>query len=99
MSGGSFNYLCHKDVEDIYECRDEIKAMVEAFAEHGFKSAALATEEFLCLLENHHRVLTVRLNNLNDIWHAMEWFKSCDIGLDAVKEAVAKWEKTLGETT
>lgn len=82
MSGGSFNYLYQAvDLVEIGEGsygqsnRHDLKDMAEFLAGLGWADAAAGeTREWLELAE---REIPKRLR---DVWHAMEWWRSCDYG-------------------
>lgn len=85
MSGGSYNYLCHQDRIDIYE----LERMADRLAELAPGSRA----------DRDTRALWERLqgdetsNALRDVWHAVEWFDSCDYGEDQARAAIADYEQ------
>ena len=91
MSGGSYNYLCHKDANDIHEHRQELNAMRDRLIELGHLDAAKETESVLLMLDDFYVRLQARIERLNPIWRAVEWCDSCDWGKEDVIEAVEKY--------
>lgn len=84
MSGGSYNYLCHRDATGLLESLGQIEAMADRLSELGFADAARETHEVrLTVLQSRAR-LDAMIDRLRDVWHAVEWLDSCDWGLDAV---------------
>ena len=83
MSGGSHNYMSLR----YPECSiDDLDGMIARLRELGYADAADASE----------RVLVCGPSDaLRDVWHAVEWFDSCDWGLDSVERAIAAWRKTV----
>ena len=96
MSGGSFDYLCAKDADDLLaggSVDESIASMVQALAEH----APAACEE----MRRYQRRLDVARQRyqealvaaepapeLRAVWHAMEWWQSGDWSKDRLDAAV-----------
>lgn len=94
MSGGSYNYLCHKEATDLFEAEGDLEGMSSRLAGLGYaKDAARETEELLLILRQVRVRIQARADRLNRIWRAVEWWDSCDVGEDAVKEALAKYRE------
>jgi hypothetical protein len=98
MSGGSFNYLY--GIENLAELGDnhsgpsldDLQAMAEFLAGLGWADAAAGeTREWLELAE---REIPKRLR---DVWHAMEWWRSCDYGEDQARAEVQRYDETAAE--
>lgn len=53
----------------------------------GYHDAALLTGEVVSLMDR----IDAAQRSLSDIWHAVEWWRSCDYGPEQVAEVVAKW--------
>jgi len=95
MSGGSFNYLCYVEVDALLSGeRDEsLHDMVDALRAHGAEDAAAETERLLAICEGQRARVTARLERLADLWHAMEWWQSCDTTEDDWKVELEKWRE------
>ena len=93
MSGGSYNYLCDaQDLGDLNAHRYYLEEMATRLTGLGYaQDAAAETEELLALLRQWEVRATVRMRRLSDLWHAVEWWDSCDSGEDRVHEALAKY--------
>lgn len=93
MSGGSFNYLCHTwDLNDITSKLGDLEDMATALAGLDYaQDAARETEELLVLIRQWQVRTGVRLQRLTPVWKAMEWWRSCDSGEDAFREALAAY--------
>ncbi|MDH6610315.1 hypothetical protein M2164_005950 [Streptomyces sp. SAI-208] len=99
MSGGSYNYLYGAvDLEDLQAQRHNLEDMAQRLAGLGYaQDAARETEELIVLLRQWEIRAAVRLKRLADVWHAVEWWDSCDSGEDAVREALAKYRRDHGD--
>lgn len=90
MSGGSHNYLCHKEAQDLLEYRGDLDHMVESL--RGYKTprsinAAAFTETIKWRIDEligDLNELDERIAKVNEIWRAVEWHHSGDSGEDRV---------------
>ena len=92
MSGGSFEYLYMRDPGEVMNGYEgELASMREALVEAGCEDAALATEQARLVLRHAYIQYEAARQALEGVWHAMEWWKSCDYGENQFREAVDKW--------
>jgi hypothetical protein len=76
MSGGSYNYLCYKDLgeiaasgmSDLREMRDRLQGVAPESPVHVDTEAVLA----------NIAVLEAQIKALSEAWKAVEWCDSCD---------------------
>lgn len=99
MSGGSFNYLCYKDFDDLVNNSpfdDELERMA-TILDSSSPLAAAATREILAKVRETRRELFCfsMPEKLVDVWKAVEWCYSGDSGDEDINEAVAIYEKTV----
>ena len=93
MSGGSYNYLCHCDAEDIFAKTKDIQDMASRLSELGYVDAATETESILLVRNNYVSRMQARLNRLTPIWKAVEWYDSGDWGKESIEEEVNKYRE------
>lgn len=86
MSGGSFDYLCYVDAEEIGRRLGAVEDMASAL-EDVCPEAAAATRE----IADQVRGVQPKVDALKDLWHAVEWWHSGDYGRDQAEDAVAKY--------
>ena len=91
MSGGSYNYLCYEDGFEIHNKRQELNEMRDRLTELGYLDAAKETESILLMLDSFEVRIQARIDRLKDVWHAVEWYDSCDYGKDSVDESIEKY--------
>ena len=91
MSGGSFDYLYSKSIDELVNNPWAIKEMAEALIREGFLDAGHATLGFHLYILAMRNVAEKIQEELEQIWRDMEWWKSGDSGRDRVEEAVRKW--------
>lgn len=96
MSGGSFNYLCHKDFSDLISAETDIQQMADELARLGYApDAAQETMEVLLEIRQARIRIEARTRRLNRVWQAIEWWQSGDYSEDAVKEAIRHYGNQL----
>lgn len=104
MSGGSWDYLCYKDIEDLATTSpsgcghvsgswvDVLDAMAQRLEREGAPDAADATRDVRDrVIELRDRAHGSLESGLTNIWRAVEWVDSCDSGPEAIAESVAQW--------
>ncbi len=93
MSGGSFNYLCHKDATALFEGGDEdLEHMVSALVALGYApDAAEESAAMLAELRATEARLNASLKRLNGVWRGMEWWQSADTSEQQFKRALAEY--------
>jgi hypothetical protein len=96
MSGGSFNYLgsMPDDAEELAKRQAELGQMADALAalDDG-RLAARHTRDVLRLLRGVEQLGS----QLGDVWHAVEWWYSCDSSEKQAHEALAEYNAQYGQ--
>lgn len=97
MSGGSYNYLgsiLYDDLGELLAKENDLREMADRLAGLGYaQDAARETEELLTMLRQWRTRAEVRVKRLAKVWHAVEWWDSCDYGEDRVHEALAAYRE------
>jgi len=95
MSGGSYDYICWKDAEELMGKIDVIEQMADDLDALGYASDA-AEETYL--IARDLRRIWMRLNailkgrqGLQNVWHAKEWWRGGDSLEDRLKEALLEY--------
>lgn len=87
MSGGSFDYLCYAEGDQLSGRLADIEMMARRLKEMGHAEAARDTQavwEGLCsAIDGAAR--------LRDVWHAMEWVDSRDWGPHHLEAVAAEY--------
>ncbi len=87
MSGGSFNYICFKEIDELFGREDEIERMAKELLKLGFESYSQITLEVLHDMKLLQLIFNAKQPMLGDVWKAIEWWHSGDIGKeDAIKK-------------
>lgn len=92
LSGGSFGYLCYKDVQELMKpsCITDLERMVQHLQEYGYEDIARDTQRLIEYIQSASIRIEVLSENLNGVFHAVEWHESGDIGREAM---IAELEK------
>lgn len=89
MSGGSFDYLSIKDIDELANCRETIKRMAETIEKYVHDSeAAKQTQKIYDLFEEAERIKS----GLENVWYAVEWAESGDWDKESAIIAIKKYE-------
>ena len=92
MSGGSFNYLCHKDVGGVLgEGREDLRSMAGALTELGHDARDVAERTAALLVKADE--MQSEIDALSDVWHAVEWWRSCDYSREQVFIAIGRYRE------
>jgi hypothetical protein len=87
VSGGSYNYLCW-NASSLTEHRGSLESMTERLEGLPWGAqAAAASRRCISLLDEAERLA----NSLQDAWHAIEWWDSCDWSQDGAREHVERY--------
>jgi hypothetical protein len=93
MSGGSYNYLCHKEANELENHLDDVESMRDRLIELGHLDIAQETESLILTIKAFKVRINARLSRLQDVWKEVEWYDSGDSGKDSVNEAVDKYRE------
>lgn len=93
MSGGSYNYLCWKDVNELSECLEELDLMSNRLIELGYADAGRETIELSQIIKQSQKRKEVIRERLEFVWHAIEWMDSHDSTITEVNDAIKIYRK------
>lgn len=93
MSGGSFDYLCHKNSAEVFDHgRMRLEEMAEFLARHpGGEDAAKETHKLLLDMRAAEVRWAAYLERLATVWKAVEWSQDADWPRSSIDEAIAKY--------
>lgn len=99
MSGGSFDYLCYVDVEELPNRLGSLERMADALGEYpDGHAASVDTHELIAIIQTAMRRVEARQRRLGPLWHAVEWHRSADYGPDQVAAALKAYYGESGES-
>lgn len=88
MSGGSYDYLCFADADDVLGKIYNLRQMANRL-DGLCPEAAAETRALFDGPRSLYAELEARLARLTDLWKAVEWRDSNDWGDQAVEDAIA----------
>jgi hypothetical protein len=92
MSGGSFDYLCFKEIDELFNRESSIEDMADALAQLGYaEDAARATMDLLLEIRRSRVHLQAMKDKLEPVWKGIEWWHSCDTSEDTFKKVLDKY--------
>jgi hypothetical protein len=89
MSGGSYQYLCNADVDELLNKEEIVQEMADRLAGLGYaKDAARETQVILLTLRQFSNRIEAMRERLSGVWEAVEWWDSNDRGEEGLKKAL-----------
>lgn len=95
MSGGSYDYLCYKEVNQLMEYQEILEQMAGDLAELGYAAdVAAETWDIIYTLRAFQTRMQVALKRMEPIWHAKEWWQSSDYGEEQFKQVLEEYRES-----
>jgi len=91
MSGGSFNYLCQRDAEEISSYLSDMEDMANELQALGQIELEAETRAIMDEYTLFFTTMQARIDVISPVWRAVEWACSGDTGIEAVLRAAAAW--------
>ena len=91
MSGGSLNYLYCADTNDLINRISDLKEVERELISLEYADVAKDVRRLIeyCLTAQNR--IDVLFEQLEDVFHSVEWWKSSDIGLDDLKRHLEQY--------
>ena len=93
MSGGSYDYLYCKEPEELFSQVEYIEDMSELALRLGYKDIALDLTRLAEYIKSANIRVSVLHTQLRGVMRDLEWYDSCDIGEDTLKEHIEKYRQ------
>lgn len=96
MSGGSWNYLYCKDVDELMNgsSTELLQDMVDRLNSAGFKDVAKDTQRLVEYIKSASIQIETLFEALSPVFKAVEWFDSGDWGKETLNNEVLKYRKS-----
>lgn len=91
MSGGSFNYLCYKDTEALFNRLSDLEDMRESLIQYGYEDIAKDTQRLIEYIKSAECVIGTLKDMLEPVFHAVEWYESADYSKETMIEILEKY--------
>lgn len=92
MSGGSYDYLCYADYEEIIMRIETLEKMRDDMLKDGYEDIAKIITNYIFHIKKAKITMEIYHKNLYDVLHAYEWWKSGDFGQEQFEKAVKEWK-------
>lgn len=92
MSGGSYNYLCNADSQELIEKMSDLQDMADRLAGLGYADdAAKETLRLLLTLRQMDILSQTVAERLYYVWRSVEWWDSGDSSEEGLKKALENY--------
>nr|DAP25449.1 MAG TPA: hypothetical protein [Bacteriophage sp.] len=93
MSGGSWNYLFCKDIDELMNgsSTELLQDMVDRLNSAGFKDAAKDTQRLVEYIKSASIRIETLFETLSPVFKAVEWFDSGDWGEETLNNEILKY--------
>ena len=93
MSGGSLNYLCYKEPEELFNHVADMEEVEATLLAEGYVDIAQDVRRLIEYTQTAKIRIGVLHRNLADVFHAVEWYHSADYGKDTMLEAFNRYRE------
>lgn len=93
MSGGSHNYLCYAEIPDIIGRTGDMEDMVETLLSYGYNDIAKDVCRLIEYCKSAENRIGVLFEQLQDVFHDIEWYHSADISQESLLEGLERYRK------
>ena len=93
MSGGSFNYLCYRDTEALFNRLSDLEDMRESLIQYGYEDIAKDTQRLIEYIKSAECVIGTLKDMLEPVFHAVEWYESADYSKETMIEILEKYRR------
>lgn len=91
MSGGSYNYLCNKQPDDLLSCREDLERARDDLIHYGAGDVAGVVSEILALATVYRQSVDPRMAAIEHVLHELEWWQSNDHSEADFRKAVNEY--------
>ncbi len=91
MSGGSLDYLCFKEPEELFHCIEEMEKVEQVLLQRGAQDIARDVRRLIEYVKSAENRISVLSEQLNGIFHAVEWYQSGDYGEDTLRKHIEQY--------
>ena len=94
MSGGSHNYLCYSGFPDILSRTSDMESMEQSLLSLGYTDIAKDVRRLIEYCLSAENRISVLFEQLEDVFHAIEWYDSGDIGKESLIERLEQYRSS-----
>lgn len=100
MSGGSWNYLYSKEIDDFmqYSNIETLEEMADYLNQNGYEDVAKDTRRLVEYIKSAKIRVETLFEMLSPVFKAVEWYCSADWGKDKVDKAIEEYRNGKGDS-
>lgn len=91
MSGGSLNYLYNREPNELFDYVHEMEQVEDELIRQGAEDVAKDVRRLIEYVKSAEVRISVLLEQLEDIFHAVEWYHSADYGKTTLQEHIEQY--------
>lgn len=93
MSGGSHNYLCYTEMPDIIGKTEDMEDIENELIKLGYSDIAKDVRRLIEYCNSAKVRIEVLFEQLEDVFHDVEWYCSADIGKETLIKRLEEYRK------
>ena len=93
MSGGSFNYLCHKDASDMLNSQEDLEHMIDFLGNEEAPLLLEKTRQILEGIKEYEERVGKAIDEVRWLWRDVEWWQSCDSDRETFYKHYEEWAR------
>lgn len=93
MSGGSFDYLCYCEADELHNRITDLESMKQSLICYGYEDVAKDTQRLIEYIKSAQITIGTLRDMLEPVFHAVEWYESGDYGKERMIEELEKYRK------
>lgn len=95
MSGGSINYLCYAEPHEMLECNRilDLEEVEQELLNRGYDDIAKDVRRLIEYCKTANNRISILKEQLDEVFHAVEWYNSADIGAESLIETLEEYRK------
>ena len=99
MSGGSHNYLCYAEVQDLLSGTRiaDMEDMEQRLIQLGYVDVAKDVRRLIEYCKSAEIRIGVLFEQLDEVFRAVEWYDSADIGKDSLIKRLEEYRKGVAQ--
>ena len=86
MSGGSLNYLYNREPTELFDHIRDMEDVEQELLARGYLDIARDVRRLIEYIRTAENRICVLADQLNDVFHAVEWCLSADYGEDTLRK-------------
>lgn len=91
MSGGSYNYLCNRQPDELLDRRDDLENARDSLIALGAGDVAQVLTDIIALARQYRDAVEAKMDCIYTVLHELEWWHSNDHSEEDFRTALADY--------